>query len=65
MALLGFKPFIISPNLKLVTVEYVNKCHQQNLKVIPWTVNTKAEITKLKALGVDGIISDFPNLLTD
>lgn len=63
MALLGFKPFIISPNSKLVTAEYVNKCHQQNLKVIPWTVNTKEEIAKLKALGVDGIISDYPNLL--
>lgn len=63
--ILGFKPFIISPNIKLVTAEYVNKCHQQGLKVIPWTVNTKAEIDKLRALGVDGIISDYPNLLID
>ena len=63
MTLLGFKPFIISPNLKLVTADYVKKCHKQNLKVIPWTVNTNAEIVKLKGLGVDGIISDYPNLL--
>lgn len=65
MKLLGFKPFIISPNAKLVTVEFVNKSHQQNLKVIPWTVNTKEDIEKLKALGVDGIISDYPNLLVN
>ncbi len=65
LTLLGFKPFIISPNIKLVTADYVNKCHQQNMKVIPWTVNTAEEIAKLKDLGVDGIISDYPNLLTN
>ena len=63
MKILGFIPFIISPNFKLVTAEYVNKCHQQGLKVIPWTVNTKEDIAKLMALGVDGIISDYPTLL--
>jgi glycerophosphoryl diester phosphodiesterase len=65
LALLGFKPFIISPNIKLVTADYVNRCHQQGLKVIPWTVNTAEEIARLKALRVDGIISDYPNLLTN
>ncbi len=59
---LGYTPFIISPNAKLVTHEFITKAHQQNMKVIPWTVNTKNEIDKLKALGVDGIISDYPNL---
>jgi glycerophosphoryl diester phosphodiesterase len=65
MATLGFKPFIISPISKIVTQDFVDKCHQQNLKVIPWTVNNAEEIAKLKAFGVDGIISDYPNLLTD
>lgn len=63
MKILGFKPFIISPNSRLVTANYVVKCHQQGLKVIPWTVNTKEEIVKLKSMGVDGIISDYPDLL--
>ena len=63
MKILGFKPFIISPNSKLVTADFIEKCHQQNLKIIPWTINTKEETEKLKALGVDGIISDYPNLL--
>lgn len=64
IAILGFKPFIISPIARMVTQDFVNKAHEQNLKVIPWTVNTTNEIAKLKALGVDGIISDYPNLLT-
>jgi len=62
MANLGFKPFIISPISKIVTQDFVNKCHQKNMKVIPWTVNSTEEISRLKALGVDGIITDYPTL---
>ncbi len=60
---LGFKPFIYSPDYKLVTQEFVQKCHHQKIKIIPWTVNTSEEIEKLKTLGVDGVITDYPNLL--
>lgn len=59
---LGFTPTIYSPEHKLVTKELVEKCHEQNIKVIPWTVNDKARIKELKEMGVDGIISDYPNL---
>lgn len=59
---LGFTPTIYSPAYILVNKDLLKKCHQQNIKVIPWTVNDKNEITRLKALGVDGIISDYPNL---
>lgn len=59
---LGFTPTVYSPENSLVTKELIEKCHHQNIKVIPWTVNTKAKIEELKAMGVDGIISDYPNL---
>ena len=59
---LGFLPTIYSPEYQLVTEDLVKKCHEQNIKVIPWTVNDKTNIEKLKAMGVDGIISDYPNL---
>lgn len=59
---LGFNPTVYSPAQILVTKELVNKCHRRNIKVIPWTVNDKAAIAKLKEMGVDGIISDYPNL---
>ncbi|MCA5005260.1 glycerophosphodiester phosphodiesterase family protein [Sphingobacterium bovistauri] len=59
---LGYKPFIISPNYKIVTKQFVESAHKLGVKIIPWTVNTKEEIEALKALKVDGIISDYPNL---
>jgi glycerophosphoryl diester phosphodiesterase len=60
---LGFKPFIISPIYKMVDANFVNKAHADGVKVIPWTANTTEEINRLKSLRVDGVISDYPNLL--
>lgn len=59
---LGFKPFIISPNYKIVNADFVKSAHELGIKVIPWTVNSKEEITALEQLKVDGIISDYPDL---
>ena len=33
------------------------------LKVIPWTVNERANMERLIVLGVDGIITDYPDRL--
>jgi glycerophosphoryl diester phosphodiesterase len=62
---LGFTPTIYSPAYVLATDEVIKKCHQQNIKIIPWTVNDKKEIERLKGLGVDGIITDYPNLFNE
>ena len=59
---LGFKPATISPAFQLVTPEYVNDCHKHGVKVLPWTVNDRDTIIRLKSMGVDGIISDYPDL---
>lgn len=61
LASLGFTPTVYSPAYELVTKELVEKCHKRQIKVIPWTVNDKAAIDAVKALGVDGIISDYPD----
>jgi glycerophosphoryl diester phosphodiesterase len=60
---LGFVPTIYSPAYSLVTKELVEKCHQRQIKVIPWTADDKATIDEMKAMGVDGIITDYPDLL--
>lgn len=60
---LGFTPTIYSPSFNLVTPKVVADCHARNIRVVPWTVNDRANIERLKAMGVDGIISDYPDLL--
>ncbi len=59
---LGFTANVYSPHFSLVNADLIKKCHDKNMRIIPWTVNDKSTIEKLKSLGVDGIISDFPNL---
>ncbi|HEY9364616.1 MAG TPA: glycerophosphodiester phosphodiesterase family protein [Chitinophagaceae bacterium] len=59
---LGFNPTVLSPHFSLVTKEFVQACHDKNIRVIPWTVNKLEEIKALKETGVDGIISDYPDL---
>lgn len=59
---LGFTPNVVSPEFQMVTRELVKELHDQNIKIIPWTVNDAAEINTLKTMKVDGIISDYPDL---
>lgn len=58
---LGFTPSIYSPEYNLVTPEMLNACRTKNMKLIPWTVNDVAAIQRLRSMGVDGIITDYPN----
>ncbi len=59
---LGFTPTIYSPAYQLVTKQLVKKCHAKGMQIIPWTVNDSASIKRLMNIGVDGIITDYPNL---
>ncbi len=61
---LGFVPTIYSPHYSLVNKELIQACHSKGVQIIPWTVNDLATIQRLKSMGVNGIISDFPNLFS-
>lgn len=41
----------------------IKKAHENGLKVIVWTINTKEEVAEYKNKGVDGIASDRPDIL--
>jgi glycerophosphoryl diester phosphodiesterase len=58
---LGYTPEMYSPHSALVTPELVRECHKRGTRIIPWTVDTPEEMKKLKAMGVDGIITDYPD----
>ncbi len=60
---LGFIPDIYSSYFELVDDELINLCRKKGILVIPWTVNTEEDINNMLKIGVDGIISDYPDRL--
>lgn len=73
---LGFIPSVYSPYFKLLKKEQVDHLHtltvtksptavtngrNGKLRVIPWTVNEVEDMKKMKAMGVDGLITDYPD----
>ncbi len=62
---LGFYPAIFSPDYKKLKYEDVPLYHALEMRVIPWTVNAKEDMKMLMNMGVDGIITDYPNLIQE
>lgn len=58
---LGFRPAIYSPYFRLLSEDKIARLHQQQIQVVPWTVNEPDDMKRLKAWGVDGLITDYPN----
>jgi len=61
IAELGFRPSFLSPAYALIDRSYIEACKKLKLKLIAWTVNDEKDIEIMAALGVDGIISDYPD----
>lgn len=53
----------ICPRSDLVTQELVEQAHHADLHVVTWTVNDPNEMRRLIGLGVNGIMTDFPDRL--
>jgi glycerophosphoryl diester phosphodiesterase len=51
---------IISPMYTTVTAERVARAHHAGVQVSAWTVNTEADWTRLEAMAVDTVITDYP-----
>lgn len=62
IAELGFTPSIYSPDYHLLNKTAIKDSKQMGMRIIPWTVNDVSKMKELKKLGVDGIITDYPNL---
>lgn len=52
---------IWSPDFSVLNEETVKKAKILGLRIIPWTVNEPGDIARALDLGVDGIISDYPD----
>ncbi len=59
--LLGFTPDIYSPSYMLVDEALRKQTELERVRLIPWTVNTLADMKRLLDLDVDGLITDYPD----
>jgi len=58
---LGFRPPIYSPYEIHVDATILEEARRLQMSVVPWTVNETKRMAELLALGVDGIITDYPD----
>ncbi len=59
---LGFVPRYVNPRFDLVDEALVERLHALGAKVVPWTVNAPEEMLRMRRLGIDGIITDHPEI---
>ncbi|WP_255555272.1 glycerophosphodiester phosphodiesterase family protein [Flavobacterium sp. NKUCC04_CG] len=51
----------INPYYKFMWTDTVKEIHDAGFKIYPWTINEISDINRLIELGVDGIITDYPD----
>lgn len=56
--------YSVHPHIELVNVKFIQRAREIGLKIFVFTVNTSEEIERFERMGVDGIFTDFPDLLT-
>lgn len=57
--------YSINLSAKLVNKDIVDLAHKNNLKVFVYTINTPLSMRKMIDYGVDGIFTDFPDLMRE
>lgn len=55
---------VFSPYWTWCTPDNVARAHELGLAVLPWTVNEVADLEAMKAAGVDGLVTDYPDRWT-
>jgi len=64
-AFAGDRTVIWSPSASTADAASVEEAHGEGYAVIPWTVNDPEEVARLVEAGVDGVITDRPDLFSD
>ncbi len=59
---LGFVPDVYSPEFPMVTAATVEQVHGMGMNLIPWTIDKKEDMANIIRLGVDGVITNYPDV---
>ena len=61
MGYLKFTPQWLSPHHTITDEALVQKCREKGIKLVPWTVDKPEDIKRILDLGVEAIISNYPD----
>lgn len=53
---------LVSLDLRQLSLDLVDRCHDAGISVMAWTVNTPRELALAHALGLDGAATDVPDV---
>ncbi|WP_246108854.1 glycerophosphodiester phosphodiesterase [Streptomyces sedi] len=56
---------LVSCELAWLTPEVVERCRAAGLEVLGWTVNTDRELARARQLGLDGVVTDRPEIVRE
>jgi len=61
----GLKSYSYHPEINLISKEDVEILHKNGVKVFVWTVNKEEDLDYLVKLGVDGVITNYPDIMKE
>ena len=61
----GLNSFSYHPEINLISKEDVEILHKKGIKVFVWTVNKEEDLAYLIKLGVDGVITNYPDIMKE
>lgn len=53
---------MINPNYTTIDADYVDRVQEAGLEIMPFTINEREDMDSVLDMGVDGFISDFPDI---
>lgn len=59
----SIRAYSINPYFRSTSEEFVELAHERGFKVFTWTVNEPDDIERMREMGVDGVISDYPDMI--
>ena len=65
MGRLNFTPEWLSPAWQIMDKEMVDRAHADGMKIVTWTVDDKEQMRKVIDMGVEAVISNYPNRLLE
>ena len=61
----GLSSYSYHPEINLISKEDVEKLHDKGVKIFVWTVNKEEDLNYLVKLGVDGVITNYPDIMKE